>query len=82
MTAMNEQQLREEVARLKQLLEWEQNNHRAFRRMIFTDLESRVIMERRQVEAHQRRTQEYQRKLLLEALEELEYAVAGPSPTL
>src|SRR5208283_2524452 len=61
-----------EIARLKQLLIWEQNNHRAFRYETFTDPEFKVIIERRQRESSFQRTQEYQQKLLLEVVEELE----------
>jgi len=64
--------LQEQVAHLKQLLVWEQANHRSFRAEIFGDTEFKAIFERRQREAHQQHTQEYNQKLLLELSEAAE----------
>jgi hypothetical protein len=54
----------QEVARLKQLLAWEQNNHRAFRAEVYSDPEFSVIIERRGRERMQRRTEQYISRLL------------------
>jgi hypothetical protein len=56
---MNETEAVAEVARLKQLLQWEQNNHRNFRREVYSDPEFRVIFERRQKENSRRRDRQY-----------------------
>jgi hypothetical protein len=41
----------QEVMRLKQLLQWEQNVHREFRAQVYGDPEFRAIIERRTAEA-------------------------------
>ncbi len=65
------QQLREEVARLKELLRCEQANHTQFRYQIYSDPEFKAIIERREREKYDERTQEYIDRLLGE-IEELE----------
>jgi hypothetical protein len=57
----------QKIARLNQLLEWEQNRHREYREQINNDPEFQVIYARRQRERSDRRTLEYIQKLLLEA---------------
>jgi hypothetical protein len=61
---MNEVEAGAEMARLKQLLQWEQNNHREFRQEIYSDPEFRVIFERRQRERSRRRDRRYALKSL------------------
>ena len=65
------QQLIEEVSRLKELLRCEQANHREFRTQIYSDPEFKAIIERREREQYDERTQEYFDRLLGET-EELE----------
>ena len=65
------QQLIEEVSRLKELLRCEQANHREFRTQIYSDPEFKAIIERREREQYDERTQEYIDRLLGE-IEELE----------
>jgi len=65
------QQLIEEVSRLKELLRCEQANHREFRTQIYSDPEFKAIIERREREQYDERTQEYLDRLLGET-EELE----------
>jgi len=56
---MNEVEAVAEVARLKQLLQWEQNNHRNFRQEIYADPEFHAIFMRRQREHSRRRDRQY-----------------------
>ena len=57
----------QEIERLKQLLQWEQNVHREFRTEVYSDPEFKVIFARRDRERSDRRTLEYLTKLMLEA---------------
>jgi hypothetical protein len=60
-----------EIGRLKQLLQWEQSNHREFRREIYSDPEFRVIFERRQRARSRRRDRQYAVKSFWRSVKEV-----------
>jgi hypothetical protein len=66
-------QLEEEVARLRQLLEQEQANHRAFRLEIYSDREFAPIFQRRIREEQQR----HLNQRLLDKIDELREEIEG-----
>jgi hypothetical protein len=65
----------DEVAWLKEFLRCEQANHRKFRTQIYSDPEFKAIIERREKEKYDERTQKYIDRLLGE-IEELESVTA------